>query len=122
VPETETHVLVFIASYIGFKVLAKLFRELCKGELINVDRLQFDFAGEDYDYLLSVSRGGLQWPTDFLTEIVTQVYIVFKTLVSDKVKHHFMAASHQKSIQMHQLMLREVSTKLDRFSHLSLTI
>jgi len=62
-----------------------------------------DFAGEDFEYLVSISRGGLKWPTDFLVEVITQVYVVFKTIVSDeaKFKNSFMSnVARQKPLLM----------------------
>jgi len=96
--ESESHVLVFIAGYVGFKVLSRIACDLCKGELVQTNDLKSDFAGEDFDYwyLISISRGSLKWPTDFLVEVITQVYIVFKTTVADESK--FLSnISHQKS-------------------------
>jgi len=43
--------------------------------------MQCDLS-DDYQYLSDISRGGLKWPTDFLVEVVTQVFIVFRIIVS----------------------------------------
>jgi len=103
VTESESHVLVFIADYVGFEVLSRITCDLCKSELVQTDDLKSDFAGEDFEYLVSISRGGLKWPTDFLVEVITQVYIVFKTIVVDesKFKNPFLSnVSRQKSLLM----------------------
>jgi len=117
VTESESHVLVFIAGYVGFKVLSRITCDLCKGELVQTDDLKADFAGEDFEYLVSISRGGLKWPTDFLVEVITQVYIVFKTIVADesKFRNLFLSnISHQKSLLMKLCITRlsEVGTNV----------
>ena len=45
-----------------------------------------------------ISRGGLNWPTDFLAEVVTQISLAFK--VSRDYECKFLAASNQKAILM----------------------
>ena len=55
----------------------KLSCDLCKREVITENDMQCDLT-DNYQYLSAISRGGLKWPTDFLVEVVTQVFIVFR--------------------------------------------
>jgi hypothetical protein len=38
----------------------------------------------------ATDRGGLRWPTDFLLEVVTQVFIVFQALISKDFENKFL--------------------------------
>jgi len=75
--QSETQPLVFVAGYVGQKVVNKLSCDLCKREVITENDMQCDLT-DNYQYLSAISRGGLKWPTDFLVEVVTQVFIVFR--------------------------------------------
>lgn len=66
---SESQSLVFIAGYVGHKLIAnKVLCDLCKNELVYDRTLQYEFGSNDYNYLFEIDRGGLKWPTDFLLE------------------------------------------------------
>ena len=48
--------------------------------------------------LSDICREGLKWPTDFLVEVVPQVFIVFRKIVSKDYESKFLAVSYQKSV------------------------
>lgn len=95
--QSETQPLVFVAGYVGQKVVNKLTCDLCKNEVISGNDMQCDL-NDDYQYLSAISRGGLKWPTDFLVEVVTQVFIVFRIIVSQDYESKFLALSNQKTV------------------------
>jgi len=93
--QSETQPLVFVAGYVAQKVANKLSCDLCKNEVISENDMQCDLS-DDYQYLSDISRGGLKWPTDFLVEVVTQVFIVFRIIVSKDYESKFLALFSQK--------------------------
>ena len=60
--------------------------------------LQYDLSSVDFTYLSDIDRGGLRWPTDFLLEIVTQVYLLFRVIVSKDYEGQFLMCKKQKSV------------------------
>jgi hypothetical protein len=63
--------------------------------------LQYDLSSVDFTYLSDLDRGGLRWarwPTDFLLEVVTQVFLVFRVIVSKDYEVQFLTCSNQKSV------------------------
>jgi hypothetical protein len=100
--DTEAKSLVFIAGYVGCKVINKLSCELCRNELVFSKPLTIDLATSDsYQYLSDVDRGGLKWPTDCLVEIITQVFLVFRVIVSKEYEASFVSVANQKSVLCH---------------------
>jgi hypothetical protein len=95
---SESQALVFIAGYVGYKVVRKLTCDLCRGELVSEKTLQFDLSSADFSYLFELDRGGLRWPTDFLLEIVTQVFLVFRVIVSKDFEAHCLTCDKQKLV------------------------
>jgi hypothetical protein len=95
---SETQSLVFIAGYVGYKVARKLSCDLCRGELVCDKTLQYDLSSVDFTYLSDLDRGGLRWPTDFLLEVVTQVFLVFRVIVSKDYEVQFLTCNNQKSV------------------------
>ena len=94
----ETQSLVFISGYVGFKVVRKLSCSLCESELVCDKTLQYDLSSTDFTYLSDIDRGGLKWPTDFLLEVVTQVFLVFRVIVSKDYESKFLMCNNQKSV------------------------
>jgi len=41
-------------------------------------------------YLFEINRGGLKWPADFMLEIVTQAFLVFRVMVSKDYEANFL--------------------------------
>ena len=102
--ESELQSLIFLAGYVGHKVCSnKVSCESCKLELVSDRTLQYDLATEHFDYLLSIDRGGLKWPTDLLVEIVTQGYLVFKAVMSKNFERLFLQRANHKRI-LHKLI------------------
>lgn len=60
--------------------------------------LQYDLSSIDFTYLSDLDRGGLRWPTDLLLEIVTQVFLVFRVIVSKEYEAHFLTSNKQKTV------------------------
>jgi hypothetical protein len=60
--------------------------------------LQYDLSSVDFTYLSDLDRGGLRWPTDFLLEVVTQVFLVFRVIVSKDYEVQFLTCNNQKSV------------------------
>ena len=56
-----------------------------------------------------MDRGGLRWPTEFLVEIFTQVFIVFQCVVSSKYESKFLVLTNHKSIAF-RLCVEHLST------------
>lgn len=98
ITEQESQSLVFIAGYVGFKAVKKLQCDLCKLELVMDKTLRYDTSNVAFTYLAEINRGGLSWPTDFLVEIVAQVYLVFQVLISKQYETQFIACTSQKSV------------------------
>ena len=62
------------------------------------NNLKFDLSSSDYSYLSEIDRGGLKWPKDFLLEIVTQAFVVFKIVVSKECETKFLTVGSQKNV------------------------
>lgn len=72
---------------------------LCQNEFVTEHILELDFvATGEYTYLWDLDRGGLKWPTDWLVEIVTQVYLVFQCIVSPVYETKFLEQPNNKAI------------------------
>jgi len=56
-------------------------------DLITVSTLDLDL--EACQYLLDIDREGLKWPTDLLVEVVTQMFLVFPSLLSKEYEQNF---------------------------------
>jgi hypothetical protein len=59
---------------------------------------QYDISSANFSYLAEIDRGGLRWPTDFLLEVVTQVFVVIQALISKDFETKFLAVNNQKSL------------------------
>src|SRR6218665_4184457 len=84
--------IVFIAGYVARKVCKLFGCKLCQYELCTDRELLCEF-GENLDekflYIDILNRGGLKWPTQFLTDIVSDVFVVFNCLISKKYESEF---------------------------------
>jgi len=93
--------LVFIAGYVAHKVVPKLSCSLCKQELCTDKELLCD-CGDDSDasyfYIDVLNRGGLKWPTQFLTDVVVDVFVVFKCLIAEKYEQAFSEVTNQREL------------------------
>jgi len=73
--------------YTAHKVVPKQSCSLCKQELYTEKELLCD-CGNDIDasyfYTDVLNRGGLKWLTQFLTDVVADVFVVFKCLIAEK--------------------------------------
>jgi hypothetical protein len=99
ISDAEMSSIVFIAGYVGFKLKSKLSCIDCRLELLTDRALECDFPrDESFNYLASIDRGGLTWPTKLMVEIVAQTIIVFKCLVSAKYCKQFNMLTNQRSI------------------------
>jgi hypothetical protein len=115
VSESECKSLIFISGYVAHKLLKnKINCELCKNELITEHSLEVEIDGEQYMYLHDLDRGGLRWPTDLLVDVVTQVFLVFRCLISDKYETKFQIVSNQKALV--------IKLSLDRLNTLELLL
>jgi hypothetical protein len=74
--------------------------QLCKNELVTEHELTVEIEGEQFDYLRGLDRGGLNWPTELLVEVVTQVFYVFNCLISSKYESKFLSLTSHKSVVM----------------------
>ena len=102
ISDAEMSSIVFIAGYVGFKLKSKLSCIDCRLELLTDRALECDFPrDESFNYLASIDRGGLTWPTELMVEIVAQTIIVFKCLVSAKYCKQFNMLTNQRSIMTH---------------------
>ena len=62
-------------------------------------KLQYDISITNFSYLAEIDRRGLRWPiTDFLLEVVTQVFVVIQALTSKDFETKFLAINNQKSL------------------------
>lgn len=98
ISDEETAALVFVAGYVGFKVQRKISCDMCKSELLCDKTLHYDISSADFTYLAELDRGGLRWPTDFLLEVVTQVFLVFQAVISEDFEKHFLTVDNQRSL------------------------
>jgi hypothetical protein len=98
ISDAEAAALVFVAGYVGFKVQRKISCDMCKAELLCDKTLHYDISKADFAYLAEIDRGGLRWPTDFLLEVVTQVFVVFQAVISKDFENNFLTVSNQRSL------------------------
>jgi hypothetical protein len=98
VTEVDSKSIIFIAGYVGFKLVPNVHCDWCKHELINDETLQVDMSPESCEYLMDLDRGGLKWPTDLLVEAVTEMYFVFQSVLTQEFESKFLACSNQKSV------------------------
>jgi hypothetical protein len=99
VSDSESKSLVFIAGYVGYKLVTnKVDCELCKGELVTCQQLQVDLPLDQTSYIADLDRGGLKWPTDLLVEAVTQMFLVFRCVISSTYEQQFLFANNQRSL------------------------
>ena len=97
--ESEMKSLIFIAGYIGFKVVTmSVDCDLCKSELVSDQTLQVDLPADETSYIHELDRGGLKWPTDLLVEVVTQMFLVFRCVISSKYESKFLTFSSQRAV------------------------
>lgn len=108
--------IVFIAGYIAHKVCKLFTCKLCQYELCTDRELLCEF-GENLDdkflYIEILNRGGLKWPTQFLTDIVSDVFVVFNCLISKKYETEFLSVTNQRDLV--------VRVSLDFINHLDNT-
>ena len=64
--------------------------------LLTDQDLNLDMATDKYSYLLDLDRGGLKWPTEFLLEVVIQVFCLFRVLVSEEFEPMFLRQQNQR--------------------------
>lgn len=67
---------------------------MCRSELITDQDLKLDMVTTKY--ILDLDRGGLKWPTEFLMEVVTQVFCLFRVLVSEEFESVFLIQHNQR--------------------------
>ena len=97
--ESETKSLVFIAGYVGFKVVTmSVDCAVCKSELVSDQTLQVDLPADQTSYIQELDRGGLKWPTDLLVEVVTQMFLVFRCVISSEHESKFLSFGNQRAV------------------------
>ena len=93
--------IVFIAGYIAHKVCKSVSCKMCQYELCTDRELLCEF-GENLDdkflYIEILNRGGLKWPTQFLIDIVSDVFVVFNCLISQKYENEFLSVTNQRDL------------------------
>jgi hypothetical protein len=98
ISDAEAAALVFVAGYVGFKAQRKINCDMCKSELLCDKILHYDISSADFAYLSEIVHGELCWPTDFLLEVVTQVFVVFQALISKDFETNFLTVNNQRSL------------------------
>jgi hypothetical protein len=99
ISKTEMSALVFIAGYVGYKLKAKIACIDCRVEMLTERALECDFPVDaSFDYMSSIDRGRLMWPTELLVDIVVQTIVVFKCLISTNYHKLFSRAQKQRTI------------------------
>ena len=74
---------------------------MCKQELCTDKELLCDYGGDSdasYFYIDVLNRGGLKWPTQFLTDVVVDVFVVFKCLIAEKYEQAFSEVTNQREL------------------------
>ena len=100
--DSECKSLIFIGGYVGFKIVQdKITCDLCTNELVKNFDLNLDIASTAFSYLRDLDCGRLKWPTDLLVEIVTQVFLVFRCIVSENYKGKFLELLNNRSVFVH---------------------
>ena len=93
--------LVFIAGYVAHKLLKKMPCQLCQLEFCTDKELLCEFGDglvESFRYIGILNRGGLKWPTQFLTDIVVNVFVLFNRLISASYEQKFLTLFNQKQV------------------------
>lgn len=53
---------------------------------------------EDMVYLKHLDRGGLKWPKEFLVDIISQMYVLFKVVISSEFEIEFIKVRNQRAV------------------------
>jgi hypothetical protein len=114
IPDAEMSAIVFIVGYVGFKLKSKIPCIDCQAELLTLRALDCEYpVNETFDYLSSIDRGRLTWPTDQMVDIVVQTIVVFKCITGTKyIKNFVTAAASQRSV-IAQLALERCKQVVD---------
>ena len=114
IPDAEMSAIVFIAGYVGFKLKSKIPCIDCQAEILTLRTLDCDYpANETFDYLSSIDRGRLTWPTDQMVDIVVQTIIVFKCITGTKYTKPFVTAATSQRSGIAQLALKRCQQVID---------
>ena len=99
VTESESKSLAFIAGYVGLKVVSNISNcDLCKSELLTDQHLQVDLPEDQTSYLVDLDRGGLKWPSGLLVEVVTQMFLAFRCVISTQYESKFLSLGSHRSV------------------------
>jgi hypothetical protein len=95
--ESEEQSLVFIAGYVIHKLVPdKLSCCFCRLEFMTDHNMELDVATDMCSYLLDLDRGGLKWLTEFRLDVVTQIFGLFRVLVSNDFEPEFSRQPSQR--------------------------
>ena len=107
ITDSESKSLVFVAGYVGFMMVTnKVECSLCKSELLTDNNLQVDLVEEQTTYLADIDRGGLKWPSDLLVEAVTQMFLIFKCIISEQFEAKFLSLGNHRSVLFELFTMR----------------
>jgi hypothetical protein len=97
ISEHNLPVLIYIAGYVANSVGRKLKCPSCICRLSKNSDLHCDFSPEIFDYLKSIDRGGLKWPSDFTLDVCSKAHLLFQEVVS-KLEKEFLLCTNQRSV------------------------
>ena len=117
--ETQLKPIVFISGYSAKKVCPKISCVTCRAKLsrgkMSSGNVDLNNMNNCYSYINELDRGGLLYPTDFLTAIVSEAFKVFQWLINSKdLETTFISLKNQRNALFSLIDARMESLKLGR--------
>lgn len=97
--DQDTRILIYIAGYIGRVVNKKLKCKNCADFTCFETNLDIEpsIENNEFSYIQSLDRGGLKWPKDIIVQTITNVFLLFKVLISEGFEQYFLKLKNQRS-------------------------
>ena len=107
----DESVMMYIAGYVAHVVRKRLKCDLCVSR-ISLDKVMEAEIPEECQYLHSLDRGGLKWPTDFTLSVCIHTYQIFQALLNN-FKTEFIQCTSNQRLALVRLSLNFQGTLVD---------
>lgn len=113
----EVHILIYIAGYIVHTINRHLQCKSCKSLTCLDKNLETDnnFTNQEvYQYLQHLDRDGLKFPKDYFVNIISQMLLLFKVLISNRFENLFLSCKCQRSV------LKNLSVEMPHYKDITI--
>jgi THAP domain/Transposase protein len=95
----DEHSLIYITGYAVHKLMSHCKCELCLAVVMrDRDMLLTEDSNLDFQYLDSLNRGGLKYPSLLAILVAYKVFCVLQLLISKQYEHQFLLINNQKEV------------------------